>query len=244
MNNLYYRNKMKTRIFFLILLYILSISSISAQKSNTKITITGTVMDALQNPVLNAIVMIDGQKTSSMTDSKGQYKIRVNRNAKMIGIISFGNGLIEEPINGRTEINFKYSKSISVQQLDQTMPQGEEKVNTGYNYQKKKDGTSPAGHIDGTNKKYASYSSVSEMILREVSGVKLTGSGYVILDSQDLFGAVPALLLVNGVPVDSFEGISPSSVESIDVLKGSSAAIYGSRGYGGVILLKTKVKND
>lgn len=222
----------------------LSLSSISAQKNSTKITLTGTVTDAFQNPVLNAMVMIDGQKTSSMTDSHGKYKIKVNRNAKMIGIVSFGNGLIEDQINGRAEINFKYSKAGSMQQMDQVIPQGDEKVNTGYNYQKKKDIASPGDHINGTQKKYASYNSVSEIILREFSGVKLGTSGFIIQDSKDFQGSVPALLIVNGVPVDSFEGISPSSVESIDILKGPSAAIYGSRGYGGVIILKTRIKND
>jgi TonB-dependent SusC/RagA subfamily outer membrane receptor len=203
------------------------------------------VTNAIQDPVVNAMIMIDGQKTSSITDSQGKYRVRVPINAKTVGIISFGNGLIEEQINGRTEINFKYTKSSTMQpQIDQTIPQGDERVNKGYNYQSRKDNTSPGDHIDGKDKKYASYSSVSEMILREVSGVKLTSSGYVIQDSKDFFGAVPALLIVDGVPVDSFDGITPSSVESIDVLKGTSAAIYGTRGYGGVIIIKTKVKNN
>ena len=49
--------------------------------------------------------------------------------------------------------------------------------------------------------------------------------------------------MVDCLYVDNFEGISPSSVESITVLKGSSASIYGSRGYGGAIVLKTKIEN-
>jgi outer membrane receptor protein involved in Fe transport len=81
------------------------------------------------------------------------------------------------------------------------------------------------------------------MITRENSGVKYTGSSYIIQDSKDFFGSVPALLVVDGVYVDNFDGISPSSVESIVVLKGSSAAIYGARGYGGAIVLKTKIQN-
>jgi TonB-dependent SusC/RagA subfamily outer membrane receptor len=49
--------------------------------------------------------------------------------------------------------------------------------------------------------------------------------------------------LHNGVPVDDISGISPSTLESIEVLMGTSAAIYGTRAYGGVILIKTKVTN-
>jgi TonB-dependent SusC/RagA subfamily outer membrane receptor len=234
---------MRTRVFFSILLSVLLLSSVTAQKSSNKITITGTVLDGSENPVVNAMIMIDGVKSSSMTDSKGMYKIKVKRTAQKIGIISFGSGLIEEAINGRTEINFKFSASSLQQQPDQPVSPGEEGVNTGYNYVKKKDMTSPANKIDGTDKKYASYSSVSEMITRETSGVKYTGSSYIIQDSKDFFGSVPALLVVDGVYVDTFDGISPSSVESITVLKGSSAAIYGARGYGGAIVLKTKIQN-
>jgi len=234
---------MRIKIFLLILLPLLFTGSITAQKSSNKITITGTVLDRNENPVVSAMIMVDGVKTSSMTDSKGAYKIKVKRNTVKIGILSLISGFIEESIEGRTEINFKFSTSAVNQPPDQTVVKGEEAVNTGYNYVKKKDMTSPGNRIDGTDRKYASYSSVSEMIIRENSGIKYTGSGYIIQDSKDFFGSVPALLVVDGVYVDNFDGISPSSVESITVLKGSSASIYGSRGYGGAIVLKTKIEN-
>lgn len=236
-------NQMRTRIFLLILLSVFSVSILTAQKSSNKITIAGTVLDTNGNPVVNAMVMIDGTNTNSVTDSKGGFKIKVKRDAKMIEIVSFSSGMIEEAIDGRTEINLKFSVSEMKQQPDQDKTQGEEGVNTGYNYVKQKDTTTPMHKIDGTDSKYASYSSVEEMITREVGGVRASSSGYVIHDTKDFFGAVPALLVVDGVYVDSFSGISPSSVESIVVLKGSSAAIYGTRGYGGAIVLTTKKQN-
>ena len=161
----------------------------------------------------------------------------------MIGIVSFANGMIEEAIDGRAEINLKYGTSAS-QQQDQDIPQGEQGVNTGYNYQKKKDITTPVNNIDGTDRKYASYSTVYEMITREVGGVRVNGSSVIIQGSKDFFGDIAALLIVDGVPVNSFDGISPSTVESITVLKGSSAAIYGTRGYGGVVVVTTKKQNQ
>jgi TonB-dependent SusC/RagA subfamily outer membrane receptor len=44
--------------------------------------------------------------------------------------------------------------------------------------------------------------------------------------------------------MDGMPSISPTSVQSIEVLKGTAGAMYGSRGYGGVILIKTKSKVD
>lgn len=234
---------MKIKTFVFILLSVFLTNSLSAQKTSNKMTITGNVIDANGNPVVNAMVMIDGANTNSVTDSKGSFKIKVKRDAKMIEIVSFSSGMIEEAIDGRTELNLKFSVTEMKQQPDLGNSQGEEGVNTGYNYVKQKETTTPTHNIDGTDKKYASYSSVEEMITREVGGVRLSSSGYVIQDSKDFFGAVPALLVVDGVYVDSFNGISTSSVESIVVLKGSSAAIYGTRGYGGAIVLTTKKQN-
>lgn len=233
---------MRLKTFLFILVSVFCISTISGQKNNKKITITGTVQDASGMPIGNAIVMIDGNNTSSVTDSKGVYTIKVKSTTQRIGILTFGSGIKEEAIEGRTEINFKFGTISPNQPVDQEIKPGEEGVNTGYNYVKEKNLTNEARRIDGTNKKYASYTSITDMIVREVAGVKYTSSGFVIQDSKDFFGAVPALIIVNNVPVDDVSGISPSTVESIEVLKGSSAAIYGTRAYGGVILIKTKMK--
>ena len=235
---------MKGKVFLLILLSVFSFSILEGQKKNAKITITGTVVDTRQYPVANAIIMIDGKNTSSMTDAQGKFKIKVKQDANIIGIVSFGKGMIEEAIDGRKVINFKYGgESISQQPGTPEASQGEEGVNTGYDYQKDRNLTTPVNKIDGTDSKYRSYTSVYEMITRETSGVRVNGYSIVIQGTSNLFGDVPALLVVDGVPVGDFNGISPSEVESISVLKGSSAAVYGTRGYGGVVVVTTKKEN-
>lgn len=234
---------MKIKIFLLLLISVLSIYTVSAQKKNAKITITGTVTDASGFPLANAIVMIDGKNTSSVTDSKGMYNIKVKSDARTIGIFTFTSGIKEEAIEGRTVINLKFGVSAVQQKTEQEPDPGDEGVNTGYNYVKQKNVTTEVSKIDGTNKKYASYSSVYEMIQREVSGVRISGASIIINESKDFFGNIPALLVVDGTYVTDFSNISPSSVESIEVLKGTAAAIYGSRGYGGAVVIKTRLKN-
>ena len=235
---------MKIRLIFFILLSASCITSITAQKSNKKITITGTVVNASKEPIANAIVMIDDQKTNSITDSKGNYKIKVKSTATKIGIFTFGQGTSEEIINGRTEIDFTFGTKSSKQPTDQAVAPVEQGVSTGYGLVKKKDATTTVNSIDGTNKKYASYHSLIEMIEREVSGVRLNGSRVIIQGSKDLFGDVSAIIVVDGVTMDELPDIPPSSVKSIDVLKGAAAAIYGSRAYGGAIVIKTKLQNN
>lgn len=234
---------MRLKTLLLILLSVFYLSGLNAQKNDRKFIITGTVLDASKSPVVNAIVMIDGEKTNSVTDASGKYKVKVNSNAVKISIFTFGNGIFEEVIGGRTEINFNFS-NLSTNQAVQSENPGDEGINTGYGYVKKKSLTTQVSKIDGTNKKYASYSSIYDMIQREVSGVKVNGKQVIIQASKNLWGEIPAMFVVDGVPVDDISDLAPVTVESIEVLKGTSAAIYGSRGYGGVILIKTRIRND
>jgi len=237
-------NKFIMRLFFIILLSVFSLSNLTAQKNSPKITITGTVLDVYKNPVVNAIVIVDGQKTNSITDSKGKYKVRIKSDAAKIGVVAFGNGIIEEEIRGRTTIYFEFSTQSFYRQPDQGISPGEAGVNVGYNYVKKKDLTTQVDYIDGKDKKYASYRSIEEMIQREVSGVQILGGAVVIHGSRNFFGWVGAMIIIDGVPAADFANLTPSMVESIVVLKDASAAIYGTRGYGGVILITTRKENN
>ena len=248
---------MRIRVFFILLLYVLCLNSGTAQNIGKRITITGTVLDFSRNPVVNAIVLIDNQKTNSKTDSEGTYKINIKPNASRIGILAFGNGYFEEEISGRTKINISFSNVTSMDQQSRNnsdygymelrgsnIPFGDEAVDVGYAHLKRKYITTDIGFIDGRKTKYASYSSVYDMIQREVSGVRISGKSVIIQGSRNLFGSVGALVIIDGVYDGSLDGISPSSVESISVLKGTSAAIYGTRGYGGVIIVKTKTYDN
>jgi len=235
---------MKSKIILLILFSALCINTITAQKNNKKITITGTVVNAENVPISNAIIMIDDQKTNSLTDADGKYSVKVKPTAVKIAIFTFGHGTAEDSIKGRSTIDFTFGVARAQQTADQPATPGEEGVNTGYGSVKKKNLTVDVNKIDGTNKKYASYHSISEMIQREVSGVRIDGNSVIIQDSRDLSGTSPALIVVDGVSSYELPSIPPTSVKSIEVLKGTSAAIFGSRGYGGAIIIKTKIQND
>ena len=235
---------MKTKAFFIILIAFLSISNLNAQSSNKKVTITGTVLNADKVPIVNAIVMIDNEKTNSVTDSKGNYKVKIKPTALKIGIFTFGQGISEVDINGRTQIDFNFGTSAAGKSEEQPLAPGEQGVSNGYGVVKKKNVTTDITKIDGSNKKYASYHSITDMIQRAVSGVKISGSQVIIQDSKDLFGSVAALIVVDGVSMNDIPDIPPQNVKSIEVLKGTSASMYGSRGYGGVIVIKTKIQNE
>jgi len=233
------------KVPILVLILALFAGSINAQNSK-KIIITGTVRDIDQKPIANAIIMIDDKNTDVVTNSEGTYKIKVKPTAAKIGVFTFGSGTSEDSIKGRTTIDFNFgvSRTSAIAVTDQAITPGDEAVNTGYGVIKQKNNLTQITTIDGTDSKYASYSNIYDLIQRECSGVQVQGQNIIIQGAQDMFGSVPPLFVVDGTYVDTISGISPTSVKSIEVLKGTAAAIYGSRGYGGVIVIKTKIKVD
>jgi TonB-dependent SusC/RagA subfamily outer membrane receptor len=227
---------MRIKVFIIALACISQVAF--PQNSNKKITITGTVLDIEKRPVENAIIMIDGQKTNSVTDAKGTYKIKVKRDASKIGILTFNNGIREEPIDGKTEINF-YFGTVAKQQLpEQSDIEGEEYINIGYGSVKKKDMINQVGKTNGKDNRFAIYNSIYDLIRGELPGVQVNGKSIKIQGGvNSLILSTEPLLVVDGTPMSSIDDIQPRMVSSIEVLKGSAASIYGSRGANGVILI-------
>ena len=230
---------MKNFIVILCLFMCFPLIQLSAQKANKKVTISGTVHDVNGNPMANAILMVDGNKTNVLTDAEGNYKIKVKPYARNIGVVAFGSGVIEEEIAERTEINFYFSsKVVEIEAVTVKEKPEQEVVSTGYDKIERKNMTTSIGKVDGARDK-RTYSTIYEM-LQTVPGVKVVGHSVVIQDARNLQGSVEPLFVVDGVPVNSIDDIVPSTVESIDVLKGTAAAIYGSRAFGGAIIIKRK----
>jgi TonB-dependent starch-binding outer membrane protein SusC len=232
---------MKLKFAFVMLFAVLAVYS-QAQESKGRKTIRGTVVDVTGRPVVNAIVLVDGRETSEVTNHKGKYRLKVPEDAETVGIKTYGSGLRGELINDRDIIDFSFSSEV-MSPDNVVTGYGDRPINTGYNYVRKKDLTTHIGSIDGNNRKYSSYSNIFDMIQREFTGLRVSNGSVIIHDARNMQGFVPALYVVDGVYVSDISAISPSMVESIQVLKGTSAAIYGSRGYGGAVVITTKISN-
>jgi len=227
---------MKTKVFFLILLSVLLITNVSGQKNNKKIVVTGLVTDVQNKPITGALVMVDGKNTNIATNSNGIYKVKVRPDADTITIITFNNGISALPINSRTTINFTLRASGLVQQNFQDNSKGEEAVNIGYGNVKQKDLLTNVSTIDGRSGKYATYKNIYE-ILKGTPGVMVNGNSIKIQGQSSFNAGTEPLFVVDGMTVGSIDGISPTMIESISVLKGAATSIYGSRGANGVILI-------
>jgi TonB-dependent SusC/RagA subfamily outer membrane receptor len=228
---------MKPGYILLLIFSLLVFNTSFGQKPPKKLTITGFVNDANQKPISGASIFVDNQKTNIVTDDKGFYKIKVSTKARSISVFSFMNGLVETEIGGRTTINFSLKGSATSGKTEIGNTRDDETVNVGYGTMKKRDLTTSVGKIDGTNKKYASYQNIYDMIRGEIPGVQVTGKSIMIQGPSSINLSTEPLFVVDGVIVSSIDDVSPQMVKSIEVLKGSSASIYGSRGANGVILV-------
>lgn len=90
--------------------------------------------------------------------------------------------------------------------------------------------------------KFASYNSVFDIIKGRIPGVMVTGDKVQIRGPNSFYLSTEPLYLIDDIPVDAnaIETLNPQDVERIEILKGPSTAIYGSRGANGVIAVYTK----
>lgn len=186
--------------------------------SQEKISISGSVVSAIGNPVPGARIYIDSLYTGKITDASGRYKIKVNQAAKRILASSRDFGYCSEEIKGRTSIDLALNGDLSgmnsflSSNIDKYKPEKEVKA-----------------------KKINTYLDIYQMIRQEVPGVVVSGKSIVVQQQNSFFGSSSPLFVVNGVRVMSIDHINPLDVKSIQLLKGSSANIYGNDGANGVI---------
>jgi TonB-dependent SusC/RagA subfamily outer membrane receptor len=227
---------MKSRIIILILLFVATSTLLRAQESTKKITLKGVVTDINQKPVAGARILVDNINTTRVTNNKGFYKVKVKAGSEVISVISISGAMASSLIVGKTEINFSLPIDAMSESNKIKDSAGDEEVNIGYGTVKKKNLLTPVGQVDGTNKKYASYQNIYEM-LRGQPGVQVNGTSVKIQGASSFTSGTEPLYVIDGIIVNTLDGIQPQMVKSIEVLKGPSASIYGSRGANGVILI-------
>ena len=228
------KKKMKVSYCFL-LLGILLCMPIYAQQVNLK----GTVTDAvLGTPLPGVSVLVKGTMNAVSADFDGNYVI----NAKSTDVLVFsfvGYKTVQMPVGGKNTINVS---------LVEESNQLNEVVVVGYGSVKKSDLTGSVSTIKPEAITERNVNSPLEAIQGSMPGVQITsnsgrsGDGYkmVIRGNNSLGGSSP-LYVVDGVPTDNIDFLNPQDIARMDILKdASSAAIYGSRGSNGVVIVTTK----
>lgn len=226
------------------LFFLLGFLSISVFAQNS-LTISGKMTDKeTGEELIGATIRVKGTTVAAITDLDGQYTISVPKAGSTLVFDYLGYNQEERVVNSSTTLNVEMSASSVV--LD-------ELVAIGYGTMKKSDLTGAVGSVSGESLKTMPVSGVDQALQGRLAGVtvnsnsgqpggradiRIRGIGTVLADASPLF-------VVDGVMVDNIDFLSPSDIQSTEVLKdASSTAIYGSRGANGVILVTTKKGNS
>ena len=203
--------------------------------------VKGKVLDELGEPIIGANIVEKGTTNGTITDIDGNYTLSVNDLKKAILQVSFiGYNSVEEAVKGRSAVDVKLGASV--------VNLGEV-VAIGYGTQTRREITGSVANISEENFNKGVNRDASDLLQGKVAGLTITsGSGDVTRSSQIQLRGTSTLqndqgpmIVIDGVPGGDMSTVSPSDIESISVLKdASSAAIYGSRAAGGVILITTK----
>ncbi len=205
--------------------------------------VIGTITDAATGePIIGANIQIEGTTTGIVSDINGKYSLEIPAPNSIL-LISYVGYLTEHvSIAGQSVMDVKLTPDIT--KLGEV-------VVVGYGTQKREQVTTAIASIKSENFVKGSATDASQLIRGKVAGLSVTTpDGNPVNTSQlnlrgitTLVSGTSPLILIDGVP-GSLNGVAPEDIESIDVLKdGSAAAIYGTRGTNGVILITTKKVN-
>ena len=202
--------------------------------------ISGNVKDDSGETLIGVSISLKGTTTGTITDLDGNYVIEATDINEVLVFSYVGYETLEEPINGRTEINV--TMHVSAVAMDEV-------VVIGYGTKKQGDIIGSVSVIKSEELAGLPVGTIDQALQGKATGVKVTqfsgapGAGVVVrIRGIGTINDNDPLYIVDGIPTkDAFNTLSPVDIESISILKDASAAsIYGARAANGVILITTK----
>lgn len=220
-----------------------SSAAVSDQDGKT-VTVKGTVKGTDGEPQIGAMVYVKGIATtiasSAMTDANGEYSLTAPSGAVLVASL-LGFKEQEQSIGGRNVVNFILEQENTI--LDDA-------VVIGYGTQSKLTLTGSVAQTSGRELMKNSSVNISQGLAGRLSGVIVSNrtgepgkdDATMFIRGRSTLGDNSPLIVIDGVPRtnEEFSRLSGDEIESVNVLKDASGAIYGARSANGVILVTTK----
>jgi TonB-linked SusC/RagA family outer membrane protein len=222
-----------------------------AYRQSIAVQISGTVKDETDTPLPGVNVLVKGTTLGTTTDSDGKYVLSIDDENSVLIFSFIGYASQEIPVDKRTVIDISMVPDIKALQ---------EVVVVGYGQQKKIHLTGAVESIEAQELEDIPASNLGTALAGRVLGVEVSGGNtrpgsvgrLTIRNPMSLSkdgGNNNPLFVIDGViqiaadgsnDATIFNNLDPTEVKSISFLKDASAAIYGSRGANGVVLVTTK----
>src|SRR5258706_12025790 len=236
MQNILRRKKARLFPDVRVVLLVLLVGLMTATSARAQLSVTGRITSGEdQNPIPGVNVLVKGTTTGTITDADGRYRLNVN-SAEDVLVFSFVGFVSQEVVvGGRTAVDVVLASDAKQLAEVVVTALGIEKdvAKLGYSTQK----------VQGADLIKAREPNPLNSLVGKVAGLTVGASSELLGRPQlVLRGETDILIVVDGVPVVSDTwNISSDDIESYTVLKGpNAAALYGSRGRNGAILITTK----
>lgn len=223
------------QLFLSVLLSMVAVGAYAQGK-----TIKGVVFDNNGESVIGASVLVKGTTNGTITDIDGQFALQNVPDNATLQVSFVGYTTRDIPVKGKNE--FKITLEEDTETLDEV-------VVIGYGSVKKSTLTGAVAKMDSKSiedrpmarAESALQGQLAGVTVRNTTGepgadlqIRVRGAASVNANSDPLY-------VVDGVPMTTLGGLNPSDIASIEVLKdAASAAIYGSRGSNGVVIVSTR----
>ena len=219
-------------------------------QASPAVTVHGVVTDGETDfPLVGVVVSFgEGFSVHTITDDNGSWSLELPASSGDLMFSILGYKTATVAVGKDTEINVKMYPDVET--LDEI-------VVVGYGSQKKSDITGAVGSVSKDRIESSSFTDVSQMLQGSVPGLTIMTTtaganpegqnGLMLIRGRNSISASnDPLIILDGVPYNgSISDIPTTDVASIEVLKdASSAAIYGSRGSNGVILITTRTGEE
>lgn len=215
-----------------------SVTRISAPQQGKKVS--GVVKDKKGETIIGANVTVKGTTVGTITDFDGNFSIEAPSNATLV-ISYIGYAPTEIAVGGKSKLDVVMSEDSRA--LDEV-------VVVGYGSTVKKDLTTAVTSVRSKDFLQGAVNDPMQMVDGKVAGLTVSStaaadpnasSGLQVRGASSLKAGNGPLIVIDGMPGGDLRSLGQQDIESITVLKdGSAAAIYGSRGANGVILVQTK----
>ncbi len=232
-----------------------SVATLLAQR-----TITGTIQDIDNTPLIGASVLVAGTTSGTVTDFDGKFSLATPEGSDKLVISYTGYASQEVMLDGRTDYDITMQEGVQLSDVVVTaLGISRDEKSLGYG----------VDQIDGEALNAAKESSLVNALTGRIAGAQINnnnaglgGSSSIILrGATSVSGNNQPLFVVDGTPIandnnnganaaEAFGGrdygntaqdINPNDIASVSILKGgAAAALYGSRASNGVILITTK----
>ena len=222
------------KLLLLVLMFISGMSYVLAQSA-----VTGKVTDENGEGIPGANIVIKGTSNGTITDINGDFALNASSDDVLV-VTYVGYSTIEIAVGSQSEINISLAEDIAA--LDEI-------VVTGYGTQERKEITSAVTSLNEEDFNKGLVSNPMGLLEGKVAGLSITkpggdpNGGFTLrLRGISTVGAnASPLVVIDGVIGGNLDLVDPNDIESMDVIKdGAAAAIYGTRGSSGVILVTTK----